>query len=74
MKRSGINNLKSVKLTFYNIKRNLQLRLSPRNPCAGVNSVSNPGFPEPETHFFGYFLLPETRVFLTTKPGCFKNR
>jgi len=24
-------------------------------------SVSNPGFPEPETRFFGYFLLPETR-------------
>jgi len=25
------------------------------------------------TRFFGYFLLPETRVFSTTKPGYFKN-
>ena len=26
-------------------------------------SVSNPGFPEPQTRFFRYFLLPETRFF-----------
>jgi len=32
-------------------------------------SVSNPGFPEPETRFFGYYWLPETRFFSTTKPG-----
>jgi len=36
-----------------------------------TGSVSNTGFPEPETRVFGYFLLPETRVFLTTKPGYF---
>jgi len=36
-------------------------------------SVSNPGFPKPETRFFGYFLLPETRGFSTTKPGYFKK-
>jgi len=36
-------------------------------------SVSNLAFPEPETRVFGYFLLPETRVFSTTKPGYFKN-
>jgi len=28
---------------------------------------------EPETLFFGYFLLPETRFFSTTKPGYLKK-
>jgi len=36
-------------------------------------SVSNPGFPEPETRFFCYFLLPETRFFSPTQPGYFKK-
>jgi len=36
--------------------------------------VSNPGFPEPETRFFGCFLLPETRVFFQLpNPDIFKN-
>jgi len=36
---------------------------SPQNLKTGLgNSVSNPGFPE-----------PETRVFSTTKPGYFKK-
>jgi len=39
--------------------------------CTFSTSVSNPGFPEPEIRFFGYFLPPETWVFSTTKPGCF---
>jgi len=40
---------------------------------AYVCSVSNSGFPEPETRFFGYFLVPETHFFSTTKPGYFKK-
>jgi len=38
-----------------------------------TTSVSNPRFPKPETRFFGYFLLPETRFFSTTKPGHLKK-
>jgi len=30
-------------------------------------------FKEPKPGFFGYFLLPETRFFSTTKPGYLKN-
>ena len=39
----------------------------------GSASVSNPGFPEPETRFFGYFLLPETRVFFNYQTREFKK-
>ena len=38
-----------------------------------VLRVFNPGFPESETCFFGYFLKPETRFFSTTKPGYLKK-
>jgi len=31
--------------------------------------VYNPGFPELETRFVGYFPLPETRFFSTNKSG-----
>jgi len=34
-------------------------------------SVSNPGFPEPQTRFFCYFLLPETRVFFNYQTRAF---
>jgi len=37
-----------------------------------VPSVSNPGFPEPETRVFGYFLLPETRFFQLPNPCILK--
>jgi len=37
-----------------------------------VDSVSNPGFPEHETRVFGYFLLPETRIFQLPNPGIWK--
>jgi len=40
---------------------------------AYVCSVSNSGFSEPETVFFGYFLVPDTRFFSTTKPGYLKK-
>jgi len=40
----------------------------------GPRSVSNPGYPEHETRFFGFFLLPETRVFSTTKTRVFKKK
>jgi len=32
-----------------------------------------PGFPEPETRFFGCFLLPETRFFSISKAGYFEK-
>jgi len=30
-------------------------------------------FPNPKPGFLGYFLLPKTQVFLTTKAGYFQN-
>jgi len=33
--------------------------------------VSNPRFPEPETHFFGYFLLPATCFFFNHQTWIF---
>jgi len=36
-------------------------------------SVSNPGFAEPETRFFGYFLQPETRLFFNYHTRVFKK-
>jgi len=41
--------------------------------CEVASSVSNPGFPQPETRFFGYFLLPETRFFQLLNPGIIKK-
>jgi len=38
-----------------------------------LTSVSNPGFPEPETSFFCYFLLPETRVFFNYQTRIFQT-
>jgi len=36
-------------------------------------SVSNPGFPEPETRFFGYFLLSRNPGFVQLpNPGILK--
>jgi len=37
-----------------------------------VSSVSNPGFPEPETRFFGYF-LPESRLFFNYQTRVLKK-
>jgi len=38
-----------------------------------TTSVSNPRFPKPETRFFGYFLLPETRFFFNHQTRSFKK-
>jgi len=36
-----------------------------------MTSVSNPGFPEPETRFLAIFYYPKPVFFSTTKPGYF---
>jgi len=42
-------------------------------PRRGLGSVSNTGFPEPETRFSAIFYYPKPGFFPTTKPGYLKK-